>query len=132
MSLLDKMRRFMVGRYGPDKFSKTLLITAMIIMFLAAFSKLHILYYPSLLLLGYVYFRMFSKNTSKRYRENQLYLYYEQKVIQYITGIKTRLKDKEHKIFRCPTCKQKIRVPRKKGRIAIRCPKCNNEFVKKT
>lgn len=122
----------MVGRYGPDKFSKTLLIAAMVVMFLSAFSKLHILYFVSLILLGYVYFRMLSKDIPKRYSENQRYLFYEQKLITSFTAWKNRLADKEHIVFHCPTCKQKIRVPRKKGRIAIRCPKCNNEFIKKT
>ncbi|MBO5073579.1 MAG: hypothetical protein J6C32_11505 [Eubacterium sp.] len=36
------------------------------------------------------------------------------------------------KLFRCPKCHQTIRVPRGKGKIAITCPKCRNEFVKRT
>ena len=33
---------------------------------------------------------------------------------------------------KCPNCGQKIRVPRHKGKICIKCPKCRIEFVKKT
>lgn len=39
---------------------------------------------------------------------------------------------KEYKIYKCPKCGQKIRVPRHKGKIAIRCRKCGEEFIRKT
>ena len=39
---------------------------------------------------------------------------------------------KEYKIFVCNKCQQMIRVPRGKGKIEIRCPKCGNRFVKKS
>ncbi len=37
-----------------------------------------------------------------------------------------------YKIFRCPDCKQKLRVPRGKGKINIICKNCGTEFVKRT
>ena len=39
---------------------------------------------------------------------------------------------KEYRIFKCPKCGQKLRVPRGKGKIAIRCRKCGEEFIRKT
>mgnify|MGYP001122250664 CR=1 FL=1 len=33
---------------------------------------------------------------------------------------------------KCPGCGQKIRVPRGRGKIAIRCPKCNREFIRRS
>jgi len=34
--------------------------------------------------------------------------------------------------FKCPNCKARITVPRGRGRICIKCPKCRIEFLKKT
>lgn len=40
--------------------------------------------------------------------------------------------DKNHKIFQCGKCGQMIRVPKGKGKIAITCPSCKQEFIKRT
>ena len=42
------------------------------------------------------------------------------------------LTDKQYRYFRCPGCRQVVRVPRGKGKINIRCPKCSRQFIKKT
>lgn len=39
---------------------------------------------------------------------------------------------KEYRFYKCPGCGQKVRVPRGRGRIAITCPKCRKEFIKKS
>ncbi len=73
------------------------------------------------LLLGLVIFRTLSRNTYKRYRENRWFL------MQF-----TRLKDRTHRYFTCPKCRQSVRVPRGKGKIMITCPKCKEKFPGKS
>jgi len=40
--------------------------------------------------------------------------------------------DATHRIYKCPKCKQPLRVPRGKGKILITCQNCGNKFQKKT
>ncbi|MDO4798818.1 MAG: hypothetical protein Q4A01_12455, partial [Coriobacteriales bacterium] len=39
---------------------------------------------------------------------------------------------KGYKHLTCPECGQRVRVPRKKGKIRITCPKCHAKFEAKS
>lgn len=128
----EKFYRFMVGRYGNDRLNQVIMIVAMIALVISFFGP-RFFYLLALLCLIYAYFRMFSRNTYKRSMENNKYLQWEYKVKQFIATWKRDMKQrKTHHIYRCPSCKQKIRVPKGKGRIEIRCPKCSQTFIKKS
>ncbi len=129
----EKFQRFMTGRYGVDQFSKFLNAVVIVLLILSLFVQNSLMYYTGVFLLIYAYFRMFSRNYPKRYAENQRYL----KLTAGIRGWFARQRSysqtrKTHHIYACPSCRQKIRIPRGKGRIAIRCPKCSTEFIKKS
>ncbi len=124
-NLKNGFLRFMEGRYGGDKLNITLVwvsFAAYIISLLIPVATvkliLLVIYYG---LLGWAIFRFLSRNTYKRYEENRKYLRFMD-----------RLKDKDHRYFDCPRCRQPVRVPRGKGKIAITCPKCKEKFIKKT
>ena len=119
------LQRFMAGRYGPDKLNSFLLWTAVILMVIGLFipsAKVKLIlmavYYT---LWGWSIFRMLSRNTYRRYRENRRFLL-----------LIDRFRDRQHRYFDCPSCRQSVRVPRGKGKIAITCPKCREKFIKKT
>ena len=119
------LRRFMMGRYGTDKLNFALLCAGLVASLISMFVRLPLL---NLLLtlvsyafLFLVIFRSLSRNTYKRYQENRKYLLLVQ-----------RLRDREHRYFDCPRCRQQVRVPRGKGKISITCPKCREKFIKKT
>ena len=119
------LRSFMVGRYGTDKLSLTMLVAALALSLVSAFLGSSILNLVLTLvsygLMFWAIFRSFSRNTYARYEENRKFLrFFDQ------------LKDRTHRYFNCPKCRQTVRVPRGKGKIAITCPRCKERFIKKT
>ena len=140
----EKLARFMVGRNGADALSKFFLYVALVLVIITMFSHNAIIYLLAIASLVYSYFRMMSRNVSKRYYENQQYLRMTDKIRDKFRGASAKAKyqkskavyereqKKIYKIYYCPSCKQKIRAPKGKGKIMITCPKCKMEFVKRT
>lgn len=125
--------QFMQGRYGADQMGQMLSAVSMVFLIISLFSRNQAWFLLALIGIVYNYFRMFSKNISKRYAENQKYLTMTAGIRRKIASWKSQLAQRKiYHIYRCPGCKQKIRVPRGRGKIEIRCPKCNTRFVKKS
>ncbi len=128
-----RLERFMYGRYGQDDLTRFLSILVLIICIVAIFTKWTILNSLAMVLLFFCIFRMFSRNTEKRGWENIAFLRVKGKFIRFFSNIKIRLSQRKiHRFYKCPDCKQQLRVPKGKGRISIRCPKCHTSFEKKT
>ena len=119
------LRHFMTGRYGTDKLNMTILTCGVIISVVSVFMPFPqikmLLTFVAYGLMIWAIFRCFSRNTYKRYQENRKFLM-----------LMDRIKDRQHRYFSCPRCRQPVRVPRGKGKIAISCPKCGEKFIKKT
>ena len=133
VTMREKFQRFMAGRYGVDELSKFLNIVLLVLLILSIFIRSGILYLLALGILIYSYFRMFSKNISKRYEENQKFVNFRYRSVVKWNNFKKRFAQrKEYRFYHCPQCKQTVRVPRGRGKICITCPKCRTEFVKKS
>ena len=122
----DWFRNFMIGRYGSDKLNTYLLGAGVVLMLIGAIFGSKFLVASWCSLLSYVplfwcIFRMYSRNIEARRRENAAFVNFFH-----------RIKDKEYRYFRCPRCHQTVRVPRGRGKINIRCPKCSERFIKTT
>ena len=127
----EKLRQFMIGRYGTDELSKFMMTVVIVLWLLNMFTKNRFFYSWSALVLVVAYFRMLSRNIQKRYQENQKFLEIKSKVLAKIRKEKSNMDQrKTHHIYQCPSCKQKIRIPRGKGRICITCPRCKTQFTK--
>lgn len=122
----DKMNKFMQGRYGVDDLSRSLMIVILVVMVLSIFLQSGFLNFLVLAGLIYIYYRMLSKNIAARYAENQKFLNLKYQIKNRKSG------DTTVRIFKCPTCGQKVRVPKGKGKISIHCPKCNSNFIKRS
>ncbi len=129
----QKFQQFMSGRYGADQLSRLLMVITLVVLVLSMFRPLRFLYIVAMVLLVYTYFRMFSRNIEKRYAENQKYLNWKYRLVVKKNQRKKRwAQRKTYHFYKCPNCKQTVRVPRGKGKICITCPKCRTEFVKKS
>lgn len=129
----EKLIRFMAGRYGFDSLGKATIIAALAAVVLASLFDVPVLSWLAWALIIYAYFRMFSRNIYKRSAENQTYLAKTRRLRAWFSTQKNLLAQrKTHHIYKCPTCRQKIRVPKGKGKIEIRCPKCQTRFIKKS
>ena len=119
------LTRFMTGRYGTDKLNTFILTAGVIACVISMFVKSDPVDLAlTTLAYGFMFwamFRTFSRNTYKRYQENRKFLM-----------LMDQLKDHDHRYFSCPKCRQQVRVPKGKGKIAITCPKCREKFIKKT
>ena len=126
----DSMRRFLYGRYGVDQLNIFLLVAAVVLSVIAMIlSRLGAVCriigaLVSLISYGFLIFYLFrflSRNLEKRILENRRYLTW-----------KSRILDRQNRYYRCPNCKQTVRVPRGRGKICIKCPKCSEKFIRKS
>lgn len=133
MNLKDKFLRFMQGRYGIDSFSRFLTTFGLILLLVSILFRLPFLNLLGVLSVIYCYVRMFSKNTQKRFAENQKFLQLTNKIrTTFQREASLMSQRKTHHIYTCPSCKQKIRIPRGRGKIEISCPKCHTKFIRKS
>ena len=120
-----RFRNFMVGRYGTDRLNMVILSVGLVASLLSVIFKFApvnlVLFFLSYGMMFWAIFRTLSRKTYKRYQENRKFL-----------QLMGRMKDREHRYFDCPKCRQMVRVPRGKGKISITCPRCREKFVKKT
>ena len=129
----EKFYRFMQGRYGSDELSKFLVGLGMALIILNILTRNSIFNLLFWVCLIYSYFRMFSKNYSARYAENQKFLGMKNQLkYKWENHKKLREQKKIYHIYSCPYCKQKIRIPKGKGTIIVTCPKCKQEFGKRS
>ena len=128
----DGFRNFMTGRYGGDQLSRVQVWTAFIVYIIAVFTGIGLLSYVGLALYIWAFYRIFSRDTEKRYAENQKFLALTGNFRQNITQAKNRFKNrKEYLYFRCPQCKSWLKLPRGVGEVTVTCGKCRHQFRKK-
>ena len=129
--LVNWFRRFMMGRYGVDQLSfAMLLLSCLLAMFTRG--RLWPLSLVGLAVMALAYYRMLSRNISARALENGVFLRGWYRLRKGWNSLLDRMGDKTHRYYRCPGCRQRLRVPRGRGNIVITCPKCHREFTKRT
>jgi len=127
--ILEKFNNFMRTRYGMDKLNLSIFILAVSLALIGNIFKIPHLSLPILLLYALFFFRFFSTNVYKRNDENNKFLNVFSSIKNFFKFQKRKYSERETHVFRtCPHCKAKIRLPRKKGKHSVRCPKCSSLF----
>lgn len=131
MKYIDKIQKFMMGRYGVDDLYKFLLRLYLIIFLIDVFVNFKILTIIELIIVMFMFYRFFSKNIYSRQRENKVYLKLRNKVLEPFYNLKRNFKDRDYYIYKkCRHCKKilKLPLPKKRGIQCVKCPKCKNRI----
>jgi len=125
----ERLIRFMYGRYGIDQLYYALAILCFILMVVNSFIHSPVIAIIMWFLLLIMIFRSFSKNIYRRRKENEKFMeiwtWIKKKTLFTIRRIK---EIKSHRYHRCPHCKAMLRLPYKRGKHTVQCPKCSKEF----
>ncbi|MGI6031833.1 MAG: hypothetical protein ACOX69_00205 [Coriobacteriales bacterium] len=135
---------FMLGRYGFDEYGRALGIRTIVLFIVSIVASVlaSIIYYlahvalvanllnlvgsilnwVAIAFLVYMVFRMLSHNIDKRREENERYLSRRRKRQQHRD-------DKNYAYLNCQFCGQRLRVPKGKGKIAVKCPACGEKTI---
>ena len=137
---MESVARFMQGRYGVDAFSRfqsyasvAFLLFSLLFKRVADGKISTLFFYIAFALLIWSYVRMLSRDFLKRQKENDKYLELSSGARSFFLLQRDRIRQrKSYAFFRCPGCREILRVPRGKGRIRISCRRCGYSFEKKT
>lgn len=129
MKFGDRYIKFMKDRYGIDELYKFLLLICFVLLVINTFISNNVIRLFEVLLIVIIFYRYMSKNIKLRKKENDKYLEIKNKIIKLFDYNKKKYKDRNtHMYKKCPKCKQKIRLPLKKGKHTVKCPNCGNKF----
>ena len=129
----ERLERLMAGRYGTDQLSQFLLGAGAALMVINLFLRIPLLNALVLADFVWIYVRMFSRNFAGESARNAKFLAMRSRFLALFRDIPGAVRQfRAYHIYRCPQCRQKIRIPRGHGRIAITCPKCRHEFIRKS
>ncbi len=126
-----KFRQFMLGRRGLDHLGIVFVILYLVFNFSTNFFTWNPPTYFTLLgisfvFLAFFFFRSLSRDLRKREEENR-------KFKRFWNRTRSRLRDrKTHRFFKCPACRNTLRVPRGRGNITVTCPVCREQIRKRT
>ncbi|WP_353894472.1 hypothetical protein PRVXH_001277 [Proteinivorax hydrogeniformans] len=130
---MNWLKKFMAGRYGGDQLSIFLVIVSLILTIVGQITQLLVLAYLGYIPIILAFYRMLSKDTSKRSMENYKFAIMMSPLYAWFKKVQGRVKNrKTHKYFKCVKCNAQLRVPKGRGKIVITCPKCKEKFSKKS
>ena len=124
-----KVAEWLRGRQGPDDLATFCVNVAIVVVVVNLFARTSWLGWVALALVVYAMFRIQSKNLGSRARENEAFLNALGPVRPWVQNPRAAWAElRSYKHARCSSCKQKVRVPRGKGKLRVTCPRCGTKF----
>ena len=129
---MNWLRRFMTGRYGADELSIALIFGNLLFWLIGILTGWWIFSLISTIFAVLFCCRVLSKKIPVRQQENRAFLKVWNPIYHRFQQWRSRLQDRSHRYVRCKHCRERLRLPRGKGRIEVTCPKCRERFIIKT
>ena len=132
MNWKTKIQRFMMNRYGPDELYKFLFELYIILIIMNLFINSKVLTILELFVVIIMLYRFFSKNISKRRKENNQFLKVKKQGLKPFRNIKRNYQDRDYYVYKkCHQCKStlKLPLPPKRGIQHVKCPTCKNRIT---
>lgn len=133
------IREGMSKRNGLDELNNLLMLLGFVFVVIALLSQNWIFTLIGAAFIVICYLRVFSKKKDKRKKENAFYMKYMGNIVRKCEHLKLcfrmkvkSIQDSEYVYFVCKKCGQVIRIPKGKNKVSIRCPMCNETFIKRT
>lgn len=125
--LLWKFAEFMYGRNGIDQLYLTSGVLLFILLILQMFIESVLLSLLSTALIVWTFYRFFSKNRMARQAENRKFMNFMERIQKKTKKPVRRLKEiKTHRYRKCKSCETTLRLPRKRGKHKVKCPRCSH------
>ncbi len=126
------LSHWMDGRHGTDQLGVSTLMMGLVLSLLGSVIRSGTLSFSGLVFYAITLFRALSRNVVSRSMENRKFLEltgkWKLKLRQFFLRQRNR---KEYKYFRCPRCRQLLRLRRGCGEKDITCAKCGHLFKQK-
>ena len=132
MKYINRLYEFMRYRYGVDELYRFLLCVYLCLVVINLFISSSVLSLVEFVLFVIAFYRVFSKNISKRRKENNIYLEIRRKILRPFEQFSRDYCDRDVYVYRkCRFCKTtlKLPLPLKRGIKHIKCPKCKNRIT---
>lgn len=120
---------FMRGRNGADELTSLCAVVALVLAVINIFAGQLWLTIVVVAILAYCIFRMLSLDVAARRKESDAVMKVMPALRPWLRNPQAAAREnKEYKHVTCPSCKQRVRVPRGKGHIRVTCPRCHEKF----
>lgn len=136
MSVINAfIKRLFAGKHGYDELNLFLLFVGVLFVIFSSIFRAFtpavatFLFLGGLIILLWSVWRSFSKDHSQRSLENSYFV--NGKFYSELKGMFNRFRlRKDYRFYRCPGCREWLRIPNKMGTFEIKCPKCHSKFRK--